>query len=93
MKAFHSVETLEDRVLMSLLGQQLFPSDNPWNQKIASAPVAPNSAAIMNNIISLNGSNGLLHPEFANQNPSSSNTLYGTPTMSSTGILSPKFRW
>jgi hypothetical protein len=61
--AFHSVETLEDRVTMSLLGQQLFPLDNPWNQKIANAPVASNSAAIINNIISLNGSDGLLHPE------------------------------
>jgi IPT/TIG domain len=90
MKAFHSVETLEDRVLMSLLGQQLFPSDNPWNQKIASAPVAPNSAAIINNIISLNGSNGLLHPEFANQNPSSNDTLYGTPINIVHGNTQPK---
>ena len=89
-KAFHSVETLEDRVLMSLLGQQLFPSDNPWNQKIANAPVASNSAAIINNIISLNGSNGLLHPEFANQNPSSSDTLYGTPINIVHGNTQPK---
>ena len=90
MKAFHSVETLEDRVLMSLLGQQLFPSDNPWNQKIASAPVAPNSAAIMNNIISLNGSDGLLHPEFDNQNTSSSSTLYGIPYNVVHGNTQPK---
>ena len=37
------VEALEDRTMPTLLGQHLFPADNPWNQKITSAPVAANS--------------------------------------------------
>src|SRR5262245_43689138 len=41
---------LEDRVVPSLLGQQLFPSDYPWNQNIANAPVSSNSAAIIAHI-------------------------------------------
>ena len=57
------VEPLESRELLTLLGQQLFPSDNPWNQQITSAPVASNSAAIMNNIISQYG-DGRFHPDF-----------------------------
>src|SRR5258707_551324 len=57
-----AIEGLEDRVVPTLLGQQLFPSNNPWNQPIASAPVASNSAAIMSNIISLYG-NGHTHPD------------------------------
>ena len=30
-------ERLEDRSLLTLLGQQLFPADYPWNQNIANA--------------------------------------------------------
>src|SRR4051794_34540623 len=41
---------LEERRVMSLLGQSLFPADNAWNQKITAAPVAANSGAILNNI-------------------------------------------
>ena len=37
-----------------------FPADNAWNQNIASAPVDPNSAAIINFI----GANDSLHPDF-----------------------------
>ena len=37
-----------------------FPADNAWNQNIASAPVDPNSAAIINFI----GANDPLHPDF-----------------------------
>jgi len=69
--------SLEPRALLTLLGQQLFPSDNPWNQKIAAAPVAWNSTAIINNIISLYG-NGNFHPDFG-QDTQSSNPLYGIP--------------
>ncbi|MBV8383676.1 MAG: hypothetical protein JOZ63_13795 [Planctomycetaceae bacterium] len=47
----YPLEALEERVVLSLLGQQLFPSDNPWNQNIANAPVAANSTAIIQNII------------------------------------------
>ena len=34
------LEELEGRDVPSLLGNQLFPADNPWNQKITNAPVA-----------------------------------------------------
>jgi Calx-beta domain/IPT/TIG domain len=70
-------ELLEDRVLPSLLGQQLFPSNNPWNQQITNAPVASNSTSIINNIVSLYG-DGKLHPDFG-QDTQTSNPLYGIP--------------
>src|SRR5437588_438238 len=73
-----AIEFLEDRTLLSLLGQQLFPSNNPWNQQITSAPVASNSTAIINNIIHLTGSNGRLHPDFG-QVTGGDNPLYGIP--------------
>jgi len=44
----------------SLHGKQLFPSDNPWNQDISTAPVDPNSA----NLIASIGLNTALHPDF-----------------------------
>ena len=44
----------------SLNGFLPFPADNAWNQNIASAPVDPNSAAIINFI----GANDPLHPDF-----------------------------
>lgn len=56
----------------------LFPPDHPWNQRITSAPVAPNSAAIMNNIITRYG-NGALHPDFGQASPTSGADLYGIP--------------
>src|SRR5262245_44026087 len=71
------VLALEARRLLTLLGQQLFPSDNPWNQNIAAAPVASNSAAIINNITTLYG-NGRLHPDFG-QDAQGANPLYGIP--------------
>src|SRR5437667_6256280 len=76
-RAFPAVELLEARELLTLLGQQLFPVDNPWNQNIASAQVASNSAAIINNIISLYG-DGRFHPDFG-QDTQGSNPLYGIP--------------
>ena len=63
---------------MTLAGNQLFPSDNPWNQSVANAPVATNSSAIISNIISLSGKNGQLHPDFG-QDTDSSSQLYGIP--------------
>src|SRR4051794_26049687 len=72
------LETLEDRTAPALLGQQLFPSDNAWNQTIAAAPLAANSAAIINNIVATQGSNGALHPDFG-QYYGTSNALYGIP--------------
>ena len=44
----------------SLHGKQLFPSDNPWNQDISSAPVDPNSTRLIAAI----GNDGQLHPDF-----------------------------
>jgi hypothetical protein len=54
------LEVLEDRVVPTLLGNQLFPLDNPWNEKISSAPVAANSAQLVANI----GATLALHPDF-----------------------------
>ncbi|MBM4070765.1 MAG: hypothetical protein FJ271_17695 [Planctomycetes bacterium] len=72
-----AVEQLEERTAPALLGQQLFPADNPWNQNIAAAPVAGNSQAIIDNIIARYG-NGRLHPDFGQDYRNGSN-LYGIP--------------
>lgn len=71
------VEQLEDRTVPTLLGNQLFPDDNPWNQPIANAPLASNSSAIINNILTRYG-DGRLHPDFG-QNYRTSSDLYGIP--------------
>ncbi|MFO0863741.1 MAG: IPT/TIG domain-containing protein [Gemmataceae bacterium] len=70
-------ETLEDRTAPAILGQQLFPTDNPWNQNIANAPVASNSSAILNNLTTRYG-DGRLHPDFG-QFYGGTNDLYGIP--------------
>jgi hypothetical protein len=72
-----AIEQLEERTVPTLLGQQLFPADNPWNQQITNAPVAANSAGIMNSIITTYG-DGRLHPDFG-QDYQTSNDLYGIP--------------
>jgi hypothetical protein len=55
------VEQLEDRDVPSqLLGNQIFPSDNPWNQIINQAPVSVNSATWVNSI----GLTSTVHPDF-----------------------------
>src|SRR5439155_16462236 len=59
------LEDLEDRALPSLLGNNLFPADNPWNQKITNAPVAADSATLVASI----GATAGLHPDFG--------TVYG----------------
>lgn len=71
------VEALEDRCVPTLLGQQIFPVDNPWNQQITNAPVAANSAAVMSNIVG-NYGDGRFHPDFSQQFGSSA-PLYGIP--------------
>ena len=71
------LEELEDRTAPALLGQQLFPADNPWNQRITNAPVASNSAIILNNIIT-NYGDGRLHPDFG-QDYQTSSDRYGIP--------------
>ncbi len=70
------IEPLEDRSLLTLLGQQLFPSDYAWNQNIANAPVAANSAAVISNI----GASIHIHPDWGDDNPANGNApLYGIP--------------
>lgn len=76
---FPRLEELEIRSVPALLGNQLFPADSPWNQKITNAPVAANSTAIINNIIANQGSDGRLHPDFGEASTSSSSPLYGIP--------------
>jgi autotransporter passenger strand-loop-strand repeat protein len=70
-----ALEGLEERLVPTLMGQQLFPSDNPWNQNIANAPVAANSASIIANI----GASTRLTPNWGAADPTSSNPLYGMP--------------
>gem|GEM_PF-6556283 len=63
--------------MLALLGQELFPADNAWSQNIAAAPVAANSAAIINNIVT-NYGDGRLHPDFG-QDSNTSSDLNGIP--------------
>jgi hypothetical protein len=70
------VEDLEDRVVPTLLGQNLFPADYPWNQNISNAPAAANSAAIISHI----GSAIKIHPDWGNDSAANgSSPLYGVP--------------
>lgn len=55
-----NLESLESRVVPSLSGNQLFPADNPWNQKITNAPVAANSDTLVASI----GLTRHFHPDF-----------------------------
>src|SRR5437868_4021965 len=74
---FH-FDRLEERTLPSFFGNSLFPADNPWNQKIAAAPLAANSAAIIQHIVNHSGGSGpALHPDFGN--PITDGALYGIP--------------
>jgi hypothetical protein len=67
---------LEERLVPTLLGQQLFPSDYPWNQNISNAPVVANSAAIISHI----GTSVKIHPDWGQDSASNgSNPLYGIP--------------
>src|ERR1700753_798063 len=62
--------------LASLLGNQLYPSDYPWNQNITNAPVATNSA----NIIAHIGNTIHIHPDWDDDNPANgASPLYGIP--------------
>jgi hypothetical protein len=69
---------LEDRDVPALLGTTLFPADNPWNQRIADAPVAATSAAVMNRIVTTFGDNRL-HPDFGQDTRTAGADLYGIP--------------
>jgi hypothetical protein len=70
------VEELEGRIVPTLLGQQLFPADYPWNQNISNAPVASNSQ----NIISAIGGSIGIHPDWGDDSASNgASPLYGIP--------------
>jgi len=59
-----------------LLGQNLFPANNPWNQNISGAPVASNSASI---IAAIKGTTSI-HPDWGTDSPTNgSSPLYGIP--------------
>jgi len=80
-RAVPKLEELEERVLPSLLGQQLFPSDYPYNQNIANAPLAANSAAIIAHI----GASIGIHPDWGEDSSANGNSpLYGIPVTSFT---------
>jgi hypothetical protein len=67
---------LEPRVVPTLLGQQLFPADYPWNQNISTAPVDANSTAIIAHI----GTAVKVHPDWGEDSASNgSSPLYGIP--------------
>jgi hypothetical protein len=69
-------QELENRLMLTMLGQQLFPSDYPWNQNIANAPLASNSAAVIAHI----GSSVGIHPDWGEDSASNgSSPLYGIP--------------
>jgi hypothetical protein len=71
-----TLEDLEDRTLPTLLGQQLFPSNYPWNQNISAAPVASNSAAVIAHI----GPSIGIHPDWGTDSASNGSApLYGIP--------------
>src|SRR5262249_17065423 len=65
------LELLESRTVPSLLGNELFPTDNPWNQKITNAPVAANSATLVASI----GLTGHFHPDFGTTYPAALNGI------------------
>jgi hypothetical protein len=63
-------------VIAQLLGQDLFPSNSPWNQNISNAPVATNSASIISAI----GGSVKIHPDWGADSPSDgASPLYGIP--------------
>ena len=63
-------------VMAQLLGQNLFPTNNPWNQDISAAPVASSSS----NLISSIGGSVRIHPDWGTDSPTNgSSPLYGIP--------------
>src|SRR5215469_5837009 len=70
-----------------LLGQNLFPSNNPWNQDIDSAPVATNSASIISAI----GGSTKIHPDWGTDSSTNgASPLYGIPYNVVHGNSTPK---
>jgi len=88
MRGRLKLEELDGRLVPTFLGNQVFPLDNPWNQRIDSAPVSANSAAIINTIVTRHG--GIaprVHADFGN--PLDGN-LYGIPVNIATSST-PKY--
>jgi hypothetical protein len=80
-------EQLEERAVPTLLGQQIFPADYPWNQNISSAPVASNSAAIISHI----GTGIHVHPDWGEDSAANGTApLYGIPFNVVHGNTTPK---
>src|SRR5438874_12481757 len=77
MRRRWTLEELDARLVPTYLGNQVFPLDNPWNQVVAGAPVAANSAAIVGAIVTRHGGAPGLHPDFGN--PPVDDALYGIP--------------
>src|SRR5262245_64107268 len=72
-----TLEELDVRLVPTFYGNQLFPLDNPWNQNVATAPVAANSSAIIGTIISRHGGTApRIHADFGN---TLDENLYGIP--------------
>ncbi len=71
------LQTLDDRIVPTFYGNQLFPLDNPWNQIVSSAPVATNSDAIINRIVNRHTSTLKLHADWGN--PATDGALWGIP--------------
>src|SRR5262245_19679990 len=81
------IESLEERTVPTLLGQNLFPADYAWNQNVANAPLAANSAAIMSNV----GSSISVHPDWGMDDPSNVGwNLYGIPVNIVHGNTAPR---
>ena len=59
-RAAPRIEELEQRTVPTLVGNQVFPADNPWNQDVSASPVDPNSA----NLIASIGLGTSLHADF-----------------------------
>jgi VCBS repeat-containing protein len=77
MRRRWTLEELDGRIVPTFLGNQLFPLDNPWNQVVAGAPVAANSGAIINAIVTRHlGTAPRVHADFGS--PLDLN-LYGIP--------------
>ena len=71
------LESLDDRIVPTFYGNQLFPLDNPWNQIISSAPVSANSSAIINRILNRHTGTLKLHADWGN--PVTDGSLWGIP--------------
>lgn len=72
------LDSLESRDVPTYYGNQLFPLDNPWNQIVTNAPVASNSDAIINRIVTRHsGIAPKAHADFGN--PATDGALYGIP--------------